>query len=262
LWCASFSAVVSVLLCGSLAHAGVKPPPQLAVRALESGAVSILVSDITSSATIVTVQRRVGQSRFVTVTSARTTSSDIELVDVPESLFRLSYRAQVRFKGGGASRWSALARVVKVTIPPEKDPEVPFGAPQPPSGLKLCPGALVSSVLSLTNTVRAEVAGVPALTLNDALINAAQKHSLSMAELGSLSHTGWLQGLLASGYKGTGMAQNIASGFPTMESALEGWLSSASHRLNLLNPQWTETGVGCAVDSNGRIWWTQNFGKP
>ena len=261
-WYALLFLATSIVLCSSLAHAGVKPPLQVAVRALESGAVSIVISNITNAASIVTVQRRVGQGRFETVTSALTTAPSIELVDVPSSLSRLSYRAQVRFKGGGASRWSAIARPAKIITPPEISPDVPVGAPPSPSGLKVCPTLLISNVLSLTNIVRTEVAGAPALTLNEALTNAAQRHALSMAELGSLVHTGWLQELFAAGYKGTGMAQNIASGFPTMEAALEGWLESPSHRQNLLSSQWTETGVGCAIDPNGRIWWTQNFGKP
>jgi uncharacterized protein YkwD len=41
--------------------------------------------------------------------------------------------------------------------------------------------------------------------------------------------------------------------------ALRGWLGSETHRTNLLDPQWTSTGVGVAEDGNGDIYITQLF---
>lgn len=41
--------------------------------------------------------------------------------------------------------------------------------------------------------------------------------------------------------------------------AVKGWLNSSSHRTNMLNPQWTTTGIGVASDRSGRIYITQVF---
>lgn len=43
--------------------------------------------------------------------------------------------------------------------------------------------------------------------------------------------------------------------------AVRGWLRSSSHRKNMLNPQWTTTGIGVAGDRFGRIYVTQVFLK-
>ena len=41
--------------------------------------------------------------------------------------------------------------------------------------------------------------------------------------------------------------------------AVNGWLKSSSHRKNMMNPQWTATGIGIAADRSGRIYITQVF---
>ena len=41
--------------------------------------------------------------------------------------------------------------------------------------------------------------------------------------------------------------------------AVNGWMKSSSHRKNMLNPQWTRTGIGIAEDRSGRIYVTQVF---
>jgi uncharacterized protein YkwD len=41
--------------------------------------------------------------------------------------------------------------------------------------------------------------------------------------------------------------------------SIRGWMHSPSHRENLLDPDWTETGVGVAVDRDGTIYITEVF---
>lgn len=41
--------------------------------------------------------------------------------------------------------------------------------------------------------------------------------------------------------------------------AVNGWLKSSSHKQNMLNPQWTTTGIGIASDRSGKIYITQIF---
>jgi len=43
---------------------------------------------------------------------------------------------------------------------------------------------------------------------------------------------------------------------------MNGWMNSPGHRSNILNPTYTELGVGLAKDSAGRCYWTQMFIKP
>lgn len=43
--------------------------------------------------------------------------------------------------------------------------------------------------------------------------------------------------------------------------AVNGWLRSSSHKKNMLNTQWTTTGIGIAADRSGRIYITQVFLK-
>lgn len=43
--------------------------------------------------------------------------------------------------------------------------------------------------------------------------------------------------------------------------AVKGWLNSGSHRQNMLNPEWTTTGIGVAADRLGKIYITQVFLK-
>ncbi len=41
--------------------------------------------------------------------------------------------------------------------------------------------------------------------------------------------------------------------------AVKGWLNSPTHRKNMLNPEWTTTGIGIAADRSGKIYVTQVF---
>lgn len=43
--------------------------------------------------------------------------------------------------------------------------------------------------------------------------------------------------------------------------AVNGWLRSSTHKKNMLNPQWTTTGIGIVSDRAGRIYITQVFLK-
>ena len=41
--------------------------------------------------------------------------------------------------------------------------------------------------------------------------------------------------------------------------AVEKWLLSASHRTNLLNPQWSDSAVGVSMTEDGKCYFTQVF---
>lgn len=53
--------------------------------------------------------------------------------------------------------------------------------------------------------------------------------------------------------------ENIAKGQKTPQEVVTGWMNSEGHRKNILNPSYTELGVGYATSSNGTAHWTQIF---
>ena len=55
-------------------------------------------------------------------------------------------------------------------------------------------------------------------------------------------------------YKTAG--ENIARGYNTPESVVNGWMNSSGHRANILNATYTRIGVGYVKDGN---YWTQMF---
>lgn len=129
----------------------------------------------------------------------------------------------------------------------------------------------VNKVLDLTNQFRAQN-GLGALKLNGELNAAAQNHSQDMAVSDYFSHTGkngsqpWDRAKVV-GYEAQSMGENIAAGYATPETVVQGWIDSPGHRANLLNSSYTELGVGYFLLENdtGSInynrYWTQLFGS-
>ena len=61
------------------------------------------------------------------------------------------------------------------------------------------------------------------------------------------------------------MAENIAritGAEDAVAGAVKSWMRSESHRANILNPRFTEAGVGVAVDDEGVLYFTQVFLEP
>lgn len=92
------------------------------------------------------------------------------------------------------------------------------------------------------------------LTYNQKLAQAARTHARTMAANDTLSHE--IGGRLrertnAVNYRGA-VGENVAGGHKTLESAIEGWLESPSHRSTLLNSKFTEFGLGVAQVAPGR----------
>jgi uncharacterized protein YkwD len=131
--------------------------------------------------------------------------------------------------------------------------------------------AFINRVLELTNQFRAQN-GLAGLSLNAELNATALGHSRDMALQDYFSHTGKNGSLpwdraRAVGYDANAMGENIAAGYTTAESVVQGWINSPGHRANLLNPSFTELGVGyyyLANDTgttNFNTYWTQMFGS-
>ncbi len=129
--------------------------------------------------------------------------------------------------------------------------------------------------LALVNQARA-AAGCGALVVNPQLQAAAEGHATAMAQQNFFGHTGAdgskMQGRIAAqGYKGRKLAENIAAGQPTAQDVVAGWLNSAGHKRNMLDCDFTETGLALVDQPDDkplagnaaayRYYWVQVFGR-
>ena len=70
---------------------------------------------------------------------------------------------------------------------------------------------------------------------------------------------------IAAGYRLTSVGENVASGQPTIEEVMDGWMASDKHRANVLSKVFTEAGFGLAIGKNRsgyQMIWVQVFGRP
>jgi hypothetical protein len=122
-----------------------------------------------------------------------------------------------------------------------------------------------NEVLQLVNAVRAEYGLVP-VTFNAQLAAAAQGHANFIALNAIYSHIGvngstWQDRAQAAGYTGYA-GENLVGGTRlTPQQGVIWWRNSAIHFSNMLNPRWTEAGVGFAV-GNGQNFYVMVFGTP
>jgi hypothetical protein len=113
---------------------------------------------------------------------------------------------------------------------------IPFGAPHAnaSSGAESC-------FISAINSARTS-AGRSRLTVKSDLTSAARRHSARMASDGRIYHSG----NLGSGISGwTSIGENVGSG-PSCTSVHRAFMTSSSHRANILRGSFNELGVGVA----------------
>jgi uncharacterized protein YkwD len=96
----------------------------------------------------------------------------------------------------------------------------------------------------------------PPVSWSDSLAMAAYLHSEDMVLNNFFSHTGADgsspgQRISRQGYPWRTYGENIAVGYPTVSSVIQGWLGSEGHCVNLMNPAFTEIGAGYAIGSFG-----------
>ncbi|MGZ8782028.1 MAG: CAP domain-containing protein [Gaiellaceae bacterium] len=128
---------------------------------------------------------------------------------------------------------------------------------------------LASQVVVLVNQHRASL-GLTQLTVTTPLTNSAIWKSRHMAYYRYMQHADPAppvarnvgDRLLACGYPSTsaGWGENIAYGYASATSVMQGWLNSPGHRANLENASFRAIGVGAAATSTGTLYWTQQFG--
>lgn len=130
------------------------------------------------------------------------------------------------------------------------------------------PEIYAEKVAEKVNLVRQED-GLEALRVNKTLQAAAQAKAEDMAMRGYFSHnapngqTPW-DFMENAGYEFSYAGENLAVDFFDVNAVTEAWMQSDGHRENILNVDFTETGIGMASGIyNGRevLFFVQMFGK-
>ena len=115
-------------------------------------------------------------------------------------------------------------------------------------------------VIDLVNEQRTKN-GLNKLTANWELSRVARYKSQDMHDNKYFSHTSPIYGSPFDMMKSFGISyrtagENIAQGYRTPETVVNGWMNSSGHRANILNASYTQIGVGYISDGN---YWTQMF---
>jgi uncharacterized protein YkwD len=150
------------------------------------------------------------------------------------------------------------------------------GEPGPGSGpgpLPGSPNADETEVFNIVNDERRK-AGRAALQWCEGLYNCAKAHSCDMCDRGFFNHvnpegegpTDRARAGHAGSYTFTPIVpnpyawigENIAHGYTSAAAVMNGWMNSAGHRANILDPDYTHIGVGQCEGC--RTHWTQTFG--
>ena len=140
-----------------------------------------------------------------------------------------------------------------------------FLGPLAPRGVVEAATDPVSRVVELTNIER-QKAGLAPLTPQANLTQAASGYAGVLASGSCFAHTcgpvpDFSERATQAGYTNwTALAENIAAGQRTPEAVVQAWMESPGHRANILNPRYTEIGVGLATGGRMAMYWAQSFG--
>ncbi|KMM38796.1 SafA/ExsA family spore coat assembly protein [Guptibacillus hwajinpoensis] len=118
-------------------------------------------------------------------------------------------------------------------------------------------------VMDLTNQERAKN-GLSPLTWNWEVARVARYKSADMRDKNYFSHQSPTYGSPFTMLKNFGVSyrsagENIAAGQSTAEEVVQAWMNSAGHRKNILNPGYTQIGVGYVSGGSYGHYWTQMF---
>ncbi|WP_241426657.1 SafA/ExsA family spore coat assembly protein [Dysosmobacter acutus] len=120
--------------------------------------------------------------------------------------------------------------------------------------------AFESEVMRLVNEARAKN-GLKPLSANWELSRVARYKSQDMVDRRYFSHTSPTYGTPFQMIKSFGLTyrtagENIAYGQSTPQAVVNAWMNSSGHRANILNPSYTQIGVGYVANGH---YWTQLF---
>ena len=115
-------------------------------------------------------------------------------------------------------------------------------------------------VVRLINDIRRQN-GLKELKVNEELSRVARIKSQDMHDKGYFSHNSPTYGspfemMTAFGIRYRTAGENIAMGYRTPQSVVDGWMNSPGHRANILSANFAEIGMGYVANGS---YWTQMF---
>lgn len=119
---------------------------------------------------------------------------------------------------------------------------------------------LINEVYEITNNYRSLV-GVSSLTLDSSLVEAASIRAKELND--SFSHTrpngsSCFTVLSELGISYGTAGENIAAGYSSSQSVMEGWRSSNGHYQNIISSKFKKIGIGVNIINN-QYYWVQIF---
>lgn len=164
---------------------------------------------------------------------------------------------------GAAAAAASAAQSTAVAVPPQASCAIPDFAAAALAAVnqRRAAGATCGS--------RGSFAAAAPLRWSAQLATAAAAHSTDMATLNYFSHTSadgrsMIDRVNATGYTWASLGENIAAGYPGIDSVVEGWMRSDGHCANLMNPDFDEMGLACAAGAAGSSYaqyWTQDLAR-
>jgi len=119
-----------------------------------------------------------------------------------------------------------------------------------------------NDILDLVNAHRTEI-GISKLDKLNIISGVADGHTEYMIENGQISHDNFDQRAqeLMEKAAAKSVGENVAYGYTTAESVVEGWLNSPEHKAIIENPNFTHFGISTEANTDGRNFFTQMFIK-
>lgn len=108
----------------------------------------------------------------------------------------------------------------------------------------------------------------PPLHWDGTLQAVAARHSRDMAARNYFDHRSpegrtVSERVKASAYKFQLVGENLAGGDPHVASAIQGWIDSPGHCVNMMDPRFADVGVACIGDRHSQwgTYWTMVLGR-
>lgn len=119
--------------------------------------------------------------------------------------------------------------------------------------------SLEIELASLVNEHRSAL-GMSEFQLNTVAYNVANEHNDYMIAQGKLSHDNFENraSKIYSGTEAKEVGENVGKNFQSAQEALNWWLNSEPHRINL-ESDFTHTAISIKKDSSGNLYYTHIF---
>lgn len=162
--------------------------------------------------------------------------------------------APARWRIGFKAAWSVTLHWERIEPDPQTGDE---------ASLKLTEDE--SKLIELTNAERKKMK-LANLKPDPMLMKLARSHAATMARLDQIGHElegkTFAQRMEAAKYHAQRAGENVSQGRRTPADAIAGWMQSAGHKANILQPEYTRIGVGLATSKSGKPYFVQVFAKP